>query len=67
MYLSDIYTVSVNLAGLPALSVPAGFVNHLPVGMQMIGNYFSESQLLNIAHQFQLVTDWHKQIPEGFQ
>lgn len=67
MYLSDIYTVSVNLAGLPAISVPAGFVNKLPVGMQLIGNYFQESQLLNIAHQYQQATDWHLQIPEGFK
>ena len=67
MYLSDIYTVSVNLAGLPAISVPAGFVNQLPVGLQLIGNYFEESRLLNIAHQFQQVTDWHKQVPKEFQ
>ena len=67
MYLSDIYTVSVNLAGLPAISIPAGFVNQLPVGMQLIGNYFEESLLLNIAHQYQLNTDWHQQIPKEFQ
>lgn len=65
MYLSDIYTVSINLAGLPAISIPAGQVNGLPVGMQIIGNYFRESQLLNIAHKFQQVTDWHMKIPEG--
>ncbi len=67
MYLSDIYTVSVNLAGLPAISVPAGFANDLPVGMQIIGNYFAESRLLNVAHQFQLATDWHQQSPKGFE
>ena len=67
MYLSDIYTVSVNLAGLPAISVPAGFVNNLPVGMQLIGNYFEESRLLNIAHQFQQVTDHHNKVPGGFE
>lgn len=67
MYLSDIYTVSVNLAGLPAISIPAGFANKLPVGMQIIGNYFAESKLLNIAHQFQQVTDWHQRSPEGFE
>jgi aspartyl-tRNA(Asn)/glutamyl-tRNA(Gln) amidotransferase subunit A len=67
MYLSDIYTVSVNLAGLPAISVPAGFSNKLPVGMQLIGNYFEESRLLNIAHQFQQATDHHKAIPGGFE
>jgi aspartyl-tRNA(Asn)/glutamyl-tRNA(Gln) amidotransferase subunit A len=66
MYLSDIYTIAVNLAGLPGMSIPAGFVNKLPIGMQLIGNLFGEEKLLNIAHQFQIVTDWHKQIPEGF-
>jgi len=67
MYLSDIYTVSVNLAGLPAISVPAGFANDLPVGMQIIGNYFAESRLLNVAHQFQQATDWHQPQPKGFE
>ena len=67
MYLSDIYTVSVNLAGLPALSIPTGNIDNLPIGMQIIGNYFKESQLLNIAHRFQQVTDWHKIIPEAYQ
>lgn len=66
MYLSDIYTVSVNLAGLPAISIPAGMLGGLPVGMQIIGNYFSESRLLNIAHQFQQATNWHQLAPEGF-
>ena len=66
MYLSDIYTVSVNLAGLPAISVPAGMLDNLPVGMQIIGNYFTESRLLNVAHCFQSVTDWHNNIPRGF-
>ncbi|MEK7989543.1 MAG: Asp-tRNA(Asn)/Glu-tRNA(Gln) amidotransferase subunit GatA [Thiotrichaceae bacterium] len=66
MYLSDIYTIAVNLAGLPAMSLPAGFVNNLPVGMQLIGNYFDEAKLLNVAHQYQQVTDWHRQIPEQF-
>ena len=66
MYLTDLYTVSINLAGLPAISIPAGQMNNLPVGMQIIGNYFSESQLLNIAHQFQQVTDWHEKIPKEF-
>ena len=66
MYLSDIYTVSVNLAGLPAISIPAGFKDTLPVGMQIIGNYFDESRLLNIAHQYQQKTDWHQKQPEGF-
>lgn len=66
MYLSDIFTIAVNLAGLPAMSVPAGFLDGKPVGMQLIGNYFDEERLLNVAHQYQLVTDWHLRFPEGF-
>ncbi len=61
MYLSDIYTLAVNLAGLPAMSVPAGFAQNKPVGLQLIGNYFKEGKLLNIAHQYQQQTDWHLQ------
>ena len=67
MYLSDIYTIAVNLAGLPGMSIPAGFSNNMPVGLQLIGNYFDESRLLNVAHQYQQATDWHKQIPENFK
>ena len=67
MYLSDIYTASVNLAGLPAASVPAGFSDGLPVGLQIIGNYFREGQVLNVAHQYQQATDWHQRAPEGWQ
>lgn len=66
MYLADIYTIAVNLAGLPGLSIPAGFIGNLPVGMQLIGNLFGESKLLNVAHQYQQITDWHKHTPEGF-
>ena len=66
MYLSDIYTIAVNLAGLPAMSIPAGQAAGLPVGLQLIGNYFTEAQLLNAAHQFQQRTEWHKQLPAGF-
>ncbi len=66
MYLADIYTIAVNLAGLPAISMPAGFANQLPIGMQLIGNLFGEAKLLNIAHWYQKVTDWHTQTPEGF-
>ena len=66
MYLSDIYTISTNLAGLPGMSVPAGFgANKLPVGLQIIGNYFDEARMLNVAHQYQQVTDWHTRSPEG--
>lgn len=67
MYLSDIYTIAVNLAGLPGMSVPAGFVNGMPVGLQLIGNYFDEARLLNVAHQYQQVTEWHTQSPAGFE
>ena len=63
MYLEDIYTIAVNLAGLPAMSLPAGTMNNMPVGLQLVGNYFAEQQLLNAAHQFQTVTDWHQQSP----
>ncbi len=63
MYLSDIYTLPVNLAGLPGISLPAGFVKDLPVGLQIIAPHFAEAKLLNIAHQFQKVTDWHKRHP----
>ena len=63
MYLEDIFTIALNLAGLPGMSVPCGKVNNLPVGLQLIGNYFDEARLLNAAHQFQQVTDWHQQKP----
>jgi aspartyl-tRNA(Asn)/glutamyl-tRNA(Gln) amidotransferase subunit A len=64
LYLSDIYTVSVNLAGLPGMTIPAGFVNNMPMGLQLIGQHFDEATLLNFAHQFQQITDWHTQKPE---
>lgn len=66
MYLSDIYTIAVNLAGLPGMSIPAGQVKGMPVGLQLIGNYWAEAKLLNIAHQYQQTTDWHRAIPAGF-
>ncbi len=66
MYLSDVNTIAINLAGLPGISIPAGLSDNLPVGLQLIGNYFSEGQLLNIAHRFQLETDWHTRPPPGF-
>ncbi|MBM4189912.1 MAG: Asp-tRNA(Asn)/Glu-tRNA(Gln) amidotransferase subunit GatA [Betaproteobacteria bacterium] len=67
MYLSDIYTIAVNLAGLPGLSVPCGFgAQGRPVGLQIIGDYFAEAQMLNVAHQYQLATDWHTRVPGGF-
>lgn len=65
MYLQDIFTISTNLAGLPAMSIPAGFVNELPVGLQLIGNHFEESKILNAAHIFQKNTDWHLHTPKG--
>ena len=67
MYMEDIFTLSLNLAGLPGISVPCGQSNGLPVGLQIIGNYFAESKLLNVAHQFQQATDWHKQTPAGVE
>lgn len=67
MYLSDIYTISVNLAGLPGISVPAGFIDSLPVGFQLIGNHFSEAKLLNVAHRYQQETQWHLQQPDQFK
>jgi aspartyl-tRNA(Asn)/glutamyl-tRNA(Gln) amidotransferase subunit A len=66
MYLNDIYTIAANLAGIPAMSVPCGFVDGLPVGLQLMGNYFDEARLLNVAHQYQQATEWHKQSPKGF-
>jgi aspartyl-tRNA(Asn)/glutamyl-tRNA(Gln) amidotransferase subunit A len=69
MYLVDIYTLPVNMAGLPAMSIPCGFAtpddsdNPLPVGLQLIGPHLSESTLLNIAHAYQQTTDWHRQRP----
>ena len=66
MYLSDIYTIAVNLAGLPGMSIPCGFgENNMPVGLQLIGNYFDEARMLNVAHQYQLATDWHNRQPNG--
>jgi aspartyl-tRNA(Asn)/glutamyl-tRNA(Gln) amidotransferase subunit A len=67
MYLEDIFTLATNLAGLPGMSVPAGMINDLPVGLQLIGNYFDESRLLNCAHQFQTATDWHTKTPTGLK
>jgi len=66
MYLSDIYTIACNLAGLPAMSIPAGFVDNMPVGLHLVGNYLDEARILNVAHQYQQITDWHKQKPVGF-
>ncbi len=63
MYLSDIYTIAVNLAGLPGMSIPVGFVGGRPVGLQLIGDYFAEAKLLNIAHRYQQVSDWHQRLP----
>ena len=69
MYLEDLYTIAVNLAGLPGMSIPAGFASvdgkQLPVGLQVIGNYFDEARMLNVGHAYQQVTDWHTRMPEG--
>jgi aspartyl-tRNA(Asn)/glutamyl-tRNA(Gln) amidotransferase subunit A len=67
MYLSDIYTIATNLAGLPGMSIPAGTINNLPVGIQLIGKHFDESTLLNAAHLYQQETDWHTLIPKGYE
>jgi aspartyl-tRNA(Asn)/glutamyl-tRNA(Gln) amidotransferase subunit A len=67
MYLNDIYTIAANLAGIPAMSLPCGFVDGLPVGMQLMGNFFDEARMLNVAHQYQQATDFHKQFPQGFK
>jgi aspartyl-tRNA(Asn)/glutamyl-tRNA(Gln) amidotransferase subunit A len=67
MYLNDIYTIGANLAGLPGLSLPCGFVDGLPMGLQLIGPHFSESKLLNAAHRFQTATDWHDRSPRGYE
>lgn len=66
MYLNDLYTIPANLAGLPALSMPCGFYNHLPIGTQLIGPHFNEGLLLNVAHQYQMSTDFHKQMSPDF-
>jgi len=65
-YLADVFTLPASLAGLPGMSVPCGFDGHMPVGLQLIGNYFGEAKLLNVAHRFQQATDWHMRTPEGF-
>ena len=65
LYLTDIYTITANLAGVPGIALPAGFANDLPIGMQLLGPYFSEPRLLNIAHQYQQATDWHTRAPAG--
>jgi aspartyl-tRNA(Asn)/glutamyl-tRNA(Gln) amidotransferase subunit A len=67
MYLNDIYTIGANLAGLPGLSLPCGFVDGLPMGLQLIGPHFSESRLLNAAHRYQTATEWHMQGPRGYE
>src|ERR1700716_3802861 len=66
MYLNDIYTIGANLAGLPALSIPCGFTNGLPVGLQLVGPHFSEAKLLNVAHLYQRETAWHTRVPERY-
>ena len=68
MYLNDIYTTAANLAGLPAMSIPCGFgEGNMPVGLQVMGNYFAEADMLQAAHQYQLATDWHLRQPAGVE
>jgi len=67
MYLNDIYTIGANLAGLPGISAPCGFIDGLPMGLQLIGPHFSEAKLLSAAHQFQRATDWHARTPGGYE
>ena len=70
MYLNDIYSIAANLAGLPGISIPCGFVDEggkqLPVGLQLVGPHFGESRLLSVSHQYQLRTDWHKRVAPGY-
>jgi aspartyl-tRNA(Asn)/glutamyl-tRNA(Gln) amidotransferase subunit A len=66
MYLNDIYTIGANLAGVPAMSIPCGFAGGLPLGLQIAGPHFSEARLLNVAHRYQLETDWHRRVPERY-
>ena len=65
MYLEDLFTISSNLAGVPAMSIPHGFSKNLPIGLQLIGNYLEESEILNFAHQYQKNTDWHIRNPDS--
>jgi aspartyl-tRNA(Asn)/glutamyl-tRNA(Gln) amidotransferase subunit A len=68
MYLNDLYTIPANLAGLPGMSLPCGFdAKGLPIGLQLVGNYFSEAKMLNVAHQYQRATDWHARAPEDLK
>ena len=67
MYLQDIYTIAVNLAGLPAISIPAGQSQGLPIGLQLIGRHLDEGGLLKVAHNFQQASDWHAQRPDDGQ
>ena len=67
MYLNDIYTIGANLAGLPGMSLPCGFVDGLPMGLQLIGPHFSEDRLLCAGHAYQSATDWHTRAPEGYE
>jgi aspartyl-tRNA(Asn)/glutamyl-tRNA(Gln) amidotransferase subunit A len=66
MYLNDIYTIGANLAGLPAVSIPCGFVRDLPVGLQLVAPPLTEAQLLKVAHHFQRATDWHRKVPASY-
>ena len=67
MYLEDLFTISANLAGLPAMSLPNGIIENKPIGLQIIGNFLDESTILNFAHMFQKETNWHMYTPEGIK
>jgi aspartyl-tRNA(Asn)/glutamyl-tRNA(Gln) amidotransferase subunit A len=66
MYLNDVYTIGANLAGLPAISIPCGFVRNLPVGLHLVAPPLAEARLLKVAHHFQRATDWHTRVPASY-
>ena len=67
MYLDDLYTIPINLAGLPGMSIPCGFARGRPVGLQIVGSYWQEARMLAAAHAYQQATDWHAKVPPGYE